>query len=110
MRSRSARAGWRASAGAISPKSSGPCRRWRSRRGFWFPADQLGTTGLADHHRAAVSHIEVGDIEGEDLLGSGGALIQQPPQRLVAHRMLGGQEGQQLGLGNGPGAGVVGRT
>ena len=52
----------------------------------------------------------VGAVEGEDFLGSRGALIEQPPQRLVPHRMVGGQEGQQLGLGNGPGAGVIPRT
>lgn len=47
------------------------------------------------------------DVEGEDFAGAGGGVIEQPPQCFVPRRMLGGQEGQQLGLGDGTGAGVV---
>jgi len=36
---------------------------------------QLGSASLPDHYRAAPEGIEVGDVEGEDFLGSRGALI-----------------------------------
>jgi len=76
--------------------------------GFRFPADQLGPTAFADHHGSAVGQVQVLDVEGEDLAGAGGGLVQQPPQGLVPQRVGGGQEGQQLSLGYGPGAGVIG--
>lgn len=38
---------------------------------------------------------------------AGGTFIQQPPQCFVPQWMLGAQEGQQLGLGDGAGASVV---
>jgi hypothetical protein len=48
-----------------------------------LPTDELGPAALADDHVPAAGQVQVVDVEGEDLAGPGGALIQQPPQGLV---------------------------
>jgi hypothetical protein len=61
-------------------------------------------------HRHPAVHRKIGDVEGEDLAGAGGGLIQQPPQGLLPQRVVGVEEGEQLGRGDGSGAGVRGRS
>lgn len=74
--------------------------------GLGLPADQLGPASLADHHGPPAWQVEVGDIEGQGLVGSRCGLIQQPPQGLVPQRMVGTEEGDQLVGADGPGSGV----
>jgi hypothetical protein len=68
------------------------------------PADDLGPAALADHHGAPARRVQIGNVEGEDLAGAGGGFVQQPPQGLLPHRVVGVEEGEQLGRGDGPGA------
>src|SRR5664280_72474 len=52
---------------------------------------------LADDHGPPAGQVQVVDVEGEDFAGPGGAPVEQPPQGPVPYRVLGTQEGQQVG-------------
>ncbi len=69
--------------------------------------------------RGAFGTVEVGDVEGEDLAGAGSALIEQPPQGLLAQADVQAPQGGDLvwgqcaavvagDLGSGPAGGGVG--
>src|SRR5664279_970008 len=48
---------------------------------------------------------QIGDVEGEDLaLARAAVWYSKPPQGLVPQRVVGVEEGEQLGRGDGPGA------
>jgi hypothetical protein len=43
-----------------------------------LPEHPLSRAALRPHPGPLVRHVEVGDVDGEDLPGAGGGLIQQP--------------------------------
>src|SRR4051794_19468062 len=49
-------------------------------------------TALGNDAGAAEFQVEVFDVEGEDFLGSGGGVVQQPPQQSFAQGVGGGGE------------------
>ena len=74
--------------------------------GLGLPADDLGPAALADYHGAPGSQVQIGDVEGEDLAGAGGGLIQQPPQGLLPQRVVGVEEDDERAATAGGGATV----
>jgi hypothetical protein len=51
-----------------------------SHGGAGLPQDHVDRVALAAAFGAAVAQIQLVDVEGEDLVGAGGGLIEHPPQ------------------------------
>jgi hypothetical protein len=49
-----------------------------------LPDDHVDSVALAANLSAAVGQVQFVDVEGEDLTGAGGSLVQQPPTRTAA--------------------------
>ncbi len=62
--------------------SGGRSSRGQQVRGPGVPVDELGVAALGADGRPALLEVGVFDVEGEDLAGPGGGLVQHPPQRL----------------------------
>ncbi len=68
-----------------------------------------GVAAFGPGPRLPAGEVEVADVQAEDLLGAGGGVIQQPPQRPLPQRHIGAcPEAFQLGQRDGPGV-VLGR-
>ncbi|MBE1562168.1 hypothetical protein H4W81_004947 [Nonomuraea africana] len=64
------------------------------------PDDDVDGAALAPYPGAAVAQVEVTGVEGQDLLGAGGALVQQPEQGALAQGQA-RQGEQRLDVGTG---------
>src|SRR5664280_462566 len=93
----------------MSVRNSGParrrCRCRGSSRAVLVSQPMTSARPPCRPPRRAGAPVQIGDVEGEDLAGAGGGLIQQPPQGLLPQRVVGVEEGEQLGRGDGSGAG-----
>jgi len=116
---------WCGSASSVGVERAGcgwlPRRRWAWRRSpgwpggagvgaaagsLGLPADDLGSAAPCRRPTARRrARSQIGDVEGEDLaLARAAVWYSKPPQGLVPQRVVGVEEGEQLGRGDGPGA------
>ena len=71
------------------------------------PVDLTGCASLAGDQGGLGLRVEVGDVKGEDLVGSGGGVVGQAPKGFFAQReVVAPPEGLQLGGGDDPPVGV----
>lgn len=66
-----------------------------------LPADEFGLAAFADDRGAAVGKVEVLDVEDQDLVGSGGGLVEEPPEGFLPQRMIGVEERSQFDFWDG---------
>ncbi len=71
--------------------------------GAGLPVHPVGGAALGDDAVALAGHVEVGDVQAEDLLGAGGGLVQHPPQRLIPQRHVQLPDRGDLRAGQRPG-------